>query len=116
MLALITDGNLFYIIRYIFLYYCKGSNFFVYEHVCSNSITISLWVSKGNHISKLQGTTRDKQQYASRFAALGINDYMCMTIISATLTSKRVQLMLLLSCTRTPSGCPMGLLWLATLR
>ncbi len=62
----------------------------------SNSITISLWVSDGKPPIKaeLQGTTRDEQQCASRFAALGINNYGCLLITSATLTNKWIQLML----------------------
>ena len=38
---------------------------------------------------ELSKKSRDEQQYASRFAALGINDHRCLTITAMTLTGEQ---------------------------
>ena len=54
-------------------------------------LRVRQWVSDGKPPTKveLRGKSRDEQQYASRFVALGINDHGCLTITAKTLTGER---------------------------
>ncbi len=54
-------------------------------------MTVRHLVSEGRPPAKPErrGRPRDKQQYASRFPALGLDDRGCLTITASTLTGER---------------------------
>ena len=55
-------------------------------------LRVRQWVSEGKPPAKLelQGKSRDEQQYASQFAALGLDDHRCLTITATTLTGEQI--------------------------
>ncbi len=59
-------------------------------------LTVRHWVSEGHPLTKpeLKGRSRDEQQYAARFAALGPDERGCLTITSSTLTGERTRYLL----------------------